>query len=33
MNTLTPKQIVAKLDKYIVGQTKAKHNYLINIKT
>lgn len=32
MNTLTPKQIVAELDKYIVGQTEAKRMVAIALR-
>jgi ATP-dependent HslUV protease ATP-binding subunit HslU len=32
MNHLTPKQIVAELDKYIIGQTEAKRNVAIALR-
>ena len=32
MNQLTPKQIVAELDKYIIGQTDAKRNVAIALR-
>ncbi|HNR05342.1 MAG TPA: HslU--HslV peptidase ATPase subunit, partial [Bacillota bacterium] len=32
MNELTPKQIVAELDKYIIGQDKAKKSVAVALR-